>query len=197
MLADQSKSSMFGCCVARSIFVFAVMVVAGLTSGCTPGSILETRQLDRDDTDFLSLPVGRRVAIAQGRETNEFICLVPSPDYAQATGFALARPGVGAGESSSDLALGGRSSNVLIAREVLYMTCSMIARHARSSHEAKEIFYKGISAVTDIADNDTLQGTGIGTNTASAQITEPSTGVSDTEQSRNSSTSETDSSGGW
>lgn len=195
MRADQGNNatvSISGLKAATPIFL---LIVIGLTPGCTPGSLMETRQLEREDADILSLPVGRRVAIAQGQDTNEIVCLAPSPDYAQATGFTLARPGASAGESSSDLALGGRSSNVLIAREVLYMTCSMVAHHARSSEEAKEIFYKGLSAVTDIADNDTLQGSHIGTASASTNITELST----TETNRDSSNknTDTDATGGW
>ena len=195
MRADQGNDPIDPRSGAKAVLPILVVLGLGLTSACTPGSLMETHQLDREDADFLSLPVGRRVAIAQGRDANEFVCLAPSPDYAQATGFSLARPSARAGESSSDLALGGRSSNVLIAREVLYITCAMIARHARSSEEAKELFYKGISAVTDIADNDTLQGSRVSTTSVTTNLTEPS--ASKTGEDNSSTSTDADASDGW
>lgn len=190
--------------------LFGLPLACGATvilSACTPGALMETHELKRADADFISLPVGRRVAIAQDRDTKELVCLAPSPDYAQATGFVLSGAGDSAGEANNDLSLGGRSSNVLIAREVLYYTCSMIARHARSADEAKEMFYKGLDTVKDIAVSDTVSGTANASSSSGAQLSDSAAGGSAASQSGvesgngtssgESSNSSKSSSGGW
>jgi hypothetical protein len=189
-------------------FVLPLGCCATLTlSACVPGALTETRELKRADADFISLPAGRRVAIAQNRDTKEIVCLAPSPDYAQATGFVLSGAGDSAGEANNDLSLGGRSSNVLIAREVLYYTCSMIARYSRSTDEAKEMFYKGLETVKDVAVSDKTPGTGIASSNSSTQLSDSTsqgntTGQMEVDSSGTSSDSEStkvnnSSTGGW
>lgn len=126
-------------------------------TGCS-GSTLPPKELARDKSSVISLAPGHRSALADLKDSSEVVCLMPAPDYSVSSGFSLAGGGKSLGESSEDLDLGGRSSSVLISREVLFAACTVMRNYSTTPNEAQKIFYKALDAIVDIAKSDQVIG---------------------------------------
>jgi hypothetical protein len=79
------------------------------------------------------------------------------------------KAGVSDSASSGAVALGGRSPNVLITREVMYRTCEMVMNLTLDKEEALDLYIKTLDLVKSLAQNDTNAGTSSIVGSASAQ----------------------------
>ena len=140
-------------------FILSLLLLSGCVSA--PGS--NTRNVHyqaRSGVDTLLMPAEYREVYFNGGETGDKHCRAPGPDFTvqasdggsvggslmQGTKDSL---GISSGESA--LTLGGRSPEVLLARELLYRACELSLNTNANSQQATDIYYRFLDAVVQLS----------------------------------------------
>lgn len=163
-----------------SILMGAALLTACQTTSQEHQQSFVDLQDSKDSYAFVTLPNAGRTVVVSSKDSDEVLCLVPTADFAEANSLGVSiAPGKGISEGQSDLGLGGRSSSVLITREILYRSCEFITRYTDSNDEAKEIFFRTLDIVQDIAKNDRVVGTASASAVAAAPALASASGDAD------------------
>lgn len=130
---------------------------AGLPSDPTPV------QMKAGDVDVISTSAERQIMAFHAPNDAERFCLAPPPDVVGTLSGGLSAA-VGTESVSESMAegadsLGGRSSEVLLAREIFYRTCEFTLNHKLSKQEALDLYRTTLDVISDL-DGTKLSGSG-------------------------------------
>lgn len=129
--------------ITHSTLGLAFVVLAMTGCGTVGGRSGDKVQLvDRDGVDMIAAPAGHVSVLIKSNTSDERICGGRMPDAIMdsSVGVSLPMRGVGVGSNSSDLALGGRSPQVLIVRELLYRLCEISLNAGLSAKDVVELY---------------------------------------------------------
>ncbi len=124
------------------------------------GSRNKVELIDRDGIDLIAAPAGHLPIIMKAGTSKERTCAGRLPDAIMDSSFGLSLPtkGMGVGTNNTDLALGGRSPQVLIVRELFFRLCEM-SLNADLGTADMITLYKEALPIVDIALKSNVAGT--------------------------------------
>mgnify|MGYP006274972887 CR=1 FL=1 len=165
----------------KSPFAFLLLIV--LLGGCAMSDATQMREIDQPGYQIYSTTAANRIVTIRDKNDPRIFCTEPAPDVAldedESFGFNLNlltfgdSVDEGGSEGFAEAGLGGRSTNVLLTREIFYRTCEMMGNVALSDDAMVDLFGKSLDAIVEI----NKQNLGTGTqNTAGANFTMTSTG---------------------
>ena len=136
----------------RSLPILLGCILISACSGVT--SQEQVHFADREGADiFTDIQNGVSYAIVPAK-SGDSICRTPAPDAltgeSDSTALSFAGQSVGADQSFSVDGLGGRSPEVLIARELMYRLCELSVNVRLSKEEALKIYGDTIGKITDM-----------------------------------------------
>lgn len=130
------------------------LLLAVLISGCSLLGENKSEILvsDRDGLDLHALPANFSSVFLKQSNSSETFCAGRMPDGMAevSTNLKLGSKEAGsvaAGSGVAELSLGGRSPNVLIARELMYRHCELVANQKLSKSESIKLFEKILDVV--------------------------------------------------
>ena len=139
--------------------LFAVTGCSSLNSSSAV-SVLNGVQIYADDGE-------KGFVFVLDTDASRQFCLSPTPDAvaygSSGLSMELAVPshseGVSEGNSTGVVALGGRSSGVLVAREFFYRACEFSINHKLTKAEAQVLYLKNLDILQAVLSADTNTGT--------------------------------------
>lgn len=139
-LKSMQMSSIFSCLI--------------LLNGCAGVELDQVHYTDRLGANIVSnLHSGESYVIAPA-QFDERICRSPAPDVlaalSESSGFSLIGESGGVNDSFSAESLGGRSPEVLVARELMARLCELTANEDLSNVEILKIYTDTIGKITDM-----------------------------------------------
>jgi len=143
----------------KKIFILSVLLLSGCVSA--PGTnTKDIHYQDRVGVDTLLMPAEYREVYFNDGKTGDKHCRAPGPDFTvQASdGGSVGgsfMPGtkdsLGLSSGESALSLGGRSPEVLLARELFYRACELSLNTNANSQQATDIYYHFLDAVVQLS----------------------------------------------
>ncbi len=133
----------------------ALIICVTLLAGCgTVSKMFEQPHslYDRNGLDILVEDSSRKTTVIKDKSSFERICRSPSPDYATgqsdsiSLGFASG-PSVGSSSGAAIDSLGGRSSALMITRELMYRACELALNLDANEGLSKEIYWKFLGTI--------------------------------------------------
>ncbi len=130
------------------------LLLSMLISGCTllQENKSEILVSDRDGLDLHALPANFSSVFLKQSNSSETFCAGRMPDGLAEVSSNLKlgskeSGGISAGSGVAELSLGGRSPSVLIARELMYRHCELVANQKLSKSESIKLFEKILDVV--------------------------------------------------
>ena len=141
------------------------MVSASISScaGLAPASEVEAI-VERDGVDVQLIPAAYREVYFSPATSNERHCRAPDPDFTVQAGENITlgatlpsgdADSVGLGSTQTATTLGGRTSSVLITRELMYRACELSSNINADSEGTLAIYKSFIDAIERIVSKDT------------------------------------------
>lgn len=134
------------------ISVFAVML-----AGCSAGQVREPYSMQEGGLVIFATDQDQKMLFTKDVERNDShrFCMTPQHDaaasYSSGIGISggtpLIKEGISAGNSKGELALGGRSPSVLIARELMYRACELTSNHNADIKTTLEVYERFLQAI--------------------------------------------------
>lgn len=108
--------------------------------------------VDRQGLDLIVEDASRKTTIIKDKNSVERFCRSPNPDFASGQSSAVSLglpngPAVGTSAGAMIDSLGGRSSVLLITRELMYRACELSLNLDANADLSKEIYWKFLNLV--------------------------------------------------
>ena len=146
-------------------------LVSLILSGCAglqpPGSKPETL-VERDGVDIAIIPASYREVYLAPRNSNERHCRSPDPDFTVQSSEKLTlsdsvagshSDDVGFGEGQAAMTLGGRTSTLLIARELMFRACELASNVDADTETTRAIYTEFLEAIKALSMQQQAVGT--------------------------------------
>jgi hypothetical protein len=129
---------------------FFLLITISFLSACASAPGGQTKQLaERDGVDVLLIPAAYREAYFSSTTSPDRHCRAPDPDFTvqqndqlNITLPANGNESLGAGDTQTEVNLGGRTEKVVLTRELMYRACELVANINADTATSIEIYTK-------------------------------------------------------
>ena len=145
--------NLFRCCLLPLFLVLSMLLAGCGTLAKHVGNDSKGHDIyDRQGLDVLVEDASRKTTIIKDKTSLERFCRSPNPDFATGESNSVALglgsgPSIGTSSGAMIDSLGGRSSALLITRELMYRACELTLNLDADSALAKEIYWRFLGTI--------------------------------------------------